>query len=617
MTGGALKPFHRLPLLAKMLIPFIALTVVVGVFGVVFVTQDLSKRADEALNADLARRVVEARSFLHDRELYALESANYAANLQGMATAIRNRDETATAKLLESAIALRSELVLAAATGPDGVGLVELRAGGGARPVLQRGGRWRAHPFVREALRSRTGDRRVGTIASGQEPMVAVAAPVCAGTRACEPVGVAIVGVAASSLLTEATSEPSTSEGRALFDANGRTLTKRGIAIPAPAGPIRGNAVRRTIDADGEPVAVLYAPYSLRGRHTGTIAIGIPTRQALAAARDAAGRLALILVVSIAGVVIVASLLVRMIVGQVRELVETNRKLGAGDLSARAGVRSGDEIGELAHGVNTMAEKLEAAVETLELRVDQRTEEIKRLLEQRTQFFASLSHEFRTPLAVILAQSDRLDDRRAGNNGRRRTEDITATIRYAADQALQIVNDVLDLAKAETHRVELRAEPIDTGALLREIRPTVEGLAAAGSIEVRLDVPADLPAVHADRMRVREILLNLADNAVKYTPHGGRVTVSAWAEDDLVAISVTDTGHGIPDDVGAKIFEPFYRVPGSEPEHGRRSSGLGLALTRRLVEAHGGTIGYRPAPDGGTIFTFTLPIAGPPEPDDD
>jgi len=590
-----------------MLVPFIALTVAVGVFGVFFVTRDLSERAEDALNDDLARRVVEARSFLHERELYALESASYAANLQGMVAAVRARDEAATAQVLESVIALKGELSIAVATGLDGIGIAELRPAAGTHPTSERGGHWRELLFVEEALRSRSGDRTVGTLAGSETPMIAVAAPICAGARACEPVGVALVGIPAATLLSGTASLGGSSEGRALFDANGRLLTGRGIAIAAPRS-LPARPVRRSIGSGDEHVVVLYAPFSLRGRPGGTVAIAVPSGPAFAAARNAARRLAITLIAVIFAVALAASLLVRTIVRRVRIVVETNRKLGAGELSARADVPAGDEIGELAAGVNTMADQLQAAVETLELRVDQRTEEIRRLLEQRTQFFASLSHEFRTPLAVILAQADRLDDPRTPSKNGRRAKEITSTIRLSAGQALEIVNDVLDVAKAESDRVALRLETLDVGALLREIKPTIEGLAVAGEIRLELEAPKSLLA-SADRVRVREIVLNLADNAVKYTPRGGTVRIAAAAEGDWISIAIADTGLGIPHEAGERIFEPFYRVPGTEPMHGRNSSGLGLVLTRRLVEAHGGVIHYHCPFEGGTVFTFTLPAA--------
>jgi signal transduction histidine kinase len=107
-------------------------------------------------------------------------------------------------------------------------------------------------------------------------------------------------------------------------------------------------------------------------------------------------------------------------------------------------------------------------------------------------------------------------------------------------------------------------------------------------------------------VRLREVILNLVDNAVKYTPYGGSVELTAEARNGHVVVSVSDTGPGIPTDVGERIFEPFYRVPGRTPMAGRSSTGLGLALTRRLVEAQGGRLSYESVEHQGTTFSFTL-----------
>jgi two-component system phosphate regulon sensor histidine kinase PhoR len=122
-------------------------------------------------------------------------------------------------------------------------------------------------------------------------------------------------------------------------------------------------------------------------------------------------------------------------------------------------------------------------------------------------------------------------------------------------------------------------------------------------------VPPDLPAVRADRQRLREVIVNLVDNAAKYTPEGGSVDLSAAARNGSVVVSVKDTGVGIPPESGEFIFEPFYRVRGTRAQQGQASSGLGLALAKRVVEAQGGTISFESKVGKGTTFTFTLELA--------
>ncbi|MGH2830534.1 MAG: sensor histidine kinase, partial [Actinomycetota bacterium] len=131
--------------------------------------------------------------------------------------------------------------------------------------------------------------------------------------------------------------------------------------------------------------------------------------------------------------------------------------------------------------------------------------------------------------------------------------------------------------------------------------------ARGSGVRAKIRVPKDLPPVLADPRRLREILLNLVDNAVKYTPEGGTVEISAHALDGAVAIAVADTGIGIPPGTGDRVFEPFFRAEGVRTQQGQASSGLGLAVVKRLVEAHGGRIDYESAPGAGTTFTFTVP----------
>jgi signal transduction histidine kinase len=267
-----------------------------------------------------------------------------------------------------------------------------------------------------------------------------------------------------------------------------------------------------------------------------------------------------------------------------------------------------DELGELARGVNLMADQLQANIETLESRVDQRTQEVRRLLRERTEFFAGLSHELRTPLAIILNQSLMLRDP-TFRKTRTALEGLGLTIGDSAEQLLSLVNEILELARSELGGIELELEDVHLGDVLRQFGGTVEGLASSAGLELRIDPPKRLPHVRADKERLRQILLNLVDNAVKYTPAGGTIELDASAHNGGVTLAVRDSGVGIPSDVGEKIFDPFFRVPGTKAQRGQASSGLGLALTKRLVEAHGGEIWFTSEPDVGTTFNVTLPAA--------
>ncbi|HWC14797.1 MAG TPA: ATP-binding protein [Actinomycetota bacterium] len=612
--SSGLHGFRSLPLFWKLLIPFLALIVFVGAFGAFLIVRDLSSRARANVHQDLLQASLNARATLKDRELYLLESANFAANLDGMAKRVRAHDSAGVTELLESVLALKSDLTLLAVTDRKGVGLIEFyRAGSGGS--IQRGAatRWAGTPFVARTLNDPDATKAAGFLRLGNRRLLAIATPICADPSDCRTAGVAIVGIATSVLAREAAgeSDPGTEPIVTIYDARGEGLAGSGTRPSTTSIRVqRDDLVRRTEEIASREYFTLYAPLELQGRQKGMIAVSLSPEAELAAVRGAGMRLAVFLLIAMAGIVGIGALLSRFILAQLRPLLATNRALGKGELSARAPVVSNDELGELARGVNEMAEQLQASYETLEMRVDERTEEVQRLLKERTEFFASLSHELRTPLAIILGQAQMMRDSSfPKQNGW--AKQSGHTIEDSAQQLLSLVNDILDLARAEAGSIDVNPEDVDLLEFVDDMRQTVVGLVRGKGLEVRFDVPSDMPKVRADQTRLRQIILNLVDNAVKYTPVGGKVDVKAAAtpDGDSVEVSVSDTGVGIPPEAGDLIFEPFFRVKGTRSQRGEASTGLGLALTRRLVEAQGGTIAYESQPGVGTTVTFSVPIA--------
>ncbi len=607
--------FRDLPLFWKVLIPFFALMLVLGVLGAFLIVRDLSTRAKTALDQDLIGASLNVESFVHERELYLLESANFAANLQDMPQAIGRGDRDAVARLLQSVLALKTDLNLLSATDASGATVAEFtRDRSRGRPRLVVGTVRGPAPFVGTALRDQSGAKSSGFVDVGDDTMVAIVAPVCSSTTPCNPVGVTIVGVKASSIISEAfaglESSGETSFGLAVFNTEGRRVASRGLVPDEASIPdiASDRPVARITTTNGQEIETLYAPLEVQDRRFGTVAVATQTSPAFASARGTGIRLGLILLAAMTGIVAIGALLSRAILRQLRPLVTTNRALGSGDLTARAEVLGNDELGELARGVNLMADQLQANIETLESRVDQRTQEVRRLLRERTEFFAGLSHELRTPLAIILNQSLMLRDP-TFRKTRTALEALGLTIGDSAEQLLSLVNEILELARSELGGIELELEDVQLGELLRQFGGTVEGLASSAGLELQIEPPRRLPPVRADRERLRQILLNLVDNAVKYTPEGGTIRLDATARNGSVNVAIRDSGVGIPPDVGERIFDPFFRVPGTKAQRGQASSGLGLALTKRLVEAHGGEIWFTSEPQKGTTFNVTLPAA--------
>jgi two-component system phosphate regulon sensor histidine kinase PhoR len=234
--------------------------------------------------------------------------------------------------------------------------------------------------------------------------------------------------------------------------------------------------------------------------------------------------------------------------------------------------------------------------------------DLRRLERMRREFVANVSHELRTPLASIRAVVETLE---AGAvNDPAVAGDFLRRIIGEVDHLVGLVDELLDLARLETGRAVLEAESCEPVALLtravERLRPQVERT----GLTLHVEVPSDLPPVRVDRGRIEQVLINLVHNAVKFTPEGGDIVVSAELADQMVQVSVRDTGVGIAAEELPRIFERFYKSDAARRSPG---SGLGLAIAKHIVQAHGGTIWAESTPGAGATVSFTVPLAAPPD----
>jgi len=247
-------------------------------------------------------------------------------------------------------------------------------------------------------------------------------------------------------------------------------------------------------------------------------------------------------------------------------------------------------------------EQLQGHAHELEL-ANAQIAEVSRL---KSEFLANMSHELRTPLNAILGFSELLRDGLAGNLSEKQRRDCLDNIYNSGRHLLELINDVLDLSKIEAGRMDLVYEEFGVDSAVREVLNVTRGLATKKEIEITSRVePADLMLI-ADKNKVKQMLYNLLSNAIKFTPTGGDVAVAAGADGEHVKITVQDSGIGIPKEVQHKIFGAFYQVQ-SASNREYPGTGLGLALTKRLVDLHGGRISFDSAPGAGTIFTILMP----------
>lgn len=280
--------------------------------------------------------------------------------------------------------------------------------------------------------------------------------------------------------------------------------------------------------------------------------------------------------------------LARSIAGPVQEMQQAAGDLAAGRLDRRVPVRTRDELGDLARALNYMASELE--------RIDA----------LRRGFVADASHELRTPVANLLVAVEALKAQIDRDPSQAKA--VAADLEREAQRLRDLVEQLLDLSQVESDRVHLRLEPLAPGPVIeRAVRPFRPRAAQAG-VEFEVEVPDLLPRVKVDVERTTQVLTNLLDNALKFTPRGGRVTVHASEHRGSVRIAVVDTGSGIPEADLPHIFDRFYKV--DKARSGRAGAGLGLAIAKRLVEAQGGMIMVESKEGAGTQFVVALPKEG-------
>jgi signal transduction histidine kinase len=243
------------------------------------------------------------------------------------------------------------------------------------------------------------------------------------------------------------------------------------------------------------------------------------------------------------------------------------------------------------------------------LRETSRIEAERRMLEivsqHKSEFLANMSHELRTPLNAVIGFSEVLAERMFGDLNPKQQEYVQ-DILTSGRHLLALINDILDLSKVEAGRMELELAPFDLRAALENSLLLVRERAQRHGLVLELDVDDGVSMVVADERRFRQIMLNLLSNAVKFTPDGGQIRVSAVLREGFVEVAVSDTGMGIPKEDQGLIFEEFRQARG-ESAGKREGTGLGLTLTKRLVETHGGRIWVTSEPGRGSAFTFTLP----------
>jgi len=224
----------------------------------------------------------------------------------------------------------------------------------------------------------------------------------------------------------------------------------------------------------------------------------------------------------------------------------------------------------------------------------------------KSEFLASMSHELRTPLNSIIGFSDMLLTQNFGPLNERQLRYVS-NISVSGGHLLKLINDVLDLSKVEAGKMELNVEKFSISGPVSEVKTLLTPLASKKSIQILSTVDQELTAIKADRTKFKQILYNLMDNAIKFTPEGGNVTVDARVGEDGAKITIKDTGVGISEEEAKKVFQPFTQLENSELRN-QEGTGLGLSLVKKFVEMHAGRIWVESEFGKGSKFIFTIPL---------
>lgn len=273
----------------------------------------------------------------------------------------------------------------------------------------------------------------------------------------------------------------------------------------------------------------------------------------------------------------------RTITRPIRELTEATHAVSQGDLAQHVPVRTNDELGELAQAFNSMSAELSRSVNA------------------RKQMTADIAHELRTPLSLILGHAEAVNDGVLPP-----TKENFEIIREEATRLEHLVNDLRILSLADAGELSITLQSTEPGGLLRDVASLYEYQTKRKNIELVLDIASPLPSLEIDPGRMTQVLTNILDNAMRHTPEGGSITLSAKQVNDRIEFAFQDSGPGLPPEEVGRIFERFYRAdPSRQREDG--GSGLGLAIAKSIVQAHGGQITAESDPGKGVRVIITLP----------
>jgi len=378
-----------------------------------------------------------------------------------------------------------------------------------------------------------------------------------------------------------------------LYDADGALLQRLGPNVRFPnieeivqQALFGGSSFLTATTTEGQEVRLYAAPFNLDSRTRIAIIAGRLTREI----RNVLSIFKVVIIYSTLAVLLLAGVggmfLAKQTLQPVEHITDIAREIGEGDLSRRIDVRSDDEMGRLATTLNWMISRLEEA------------------FQKQRQFAADASHELRTPLAIIQAESSlALDRRRTQAEYKRSLELVSQEVNYMSG----IIGKLLMLEREDIGTEPTNFQNVNVKDLITELSSDMEALAQEKNVAFSLGPMEDL-TVKGDRLKLRQLFLNILDNAVRYTPGGGAVSSTLVRKNGSALVSISDTGTGIPAEDLPNIFDRFYRVDKAR-SRAEGGLGLGLAIASSIAKLHGGGIDVESQVGKGSTFHITLPLS--------
>ena len=313
------------------------------------------------------------------------------------------------------------------------------------------------------------------------------------------------------------------------------------------------------------------------------------------------------------GLALLASLyLVRRVVRPLQALREGVERISSGDLNSRLEIKTGDEIETLAEEFNKMTAHLKEAQTGLERKVAERTqaltvanEKLEEASKLKSQFLANVNHELRTPVSAIIGYAHLVLRATEGQISQLQRENLQDLLSNA-ERLLNQIDSLLEFSKIEAGKMEVHVEPVRVNEVIQGAISTIEPTLNGANVRIIREIASDMPALNTDREKLRQIILNLLDNAVKFTERG-EIKIAASQQNGSLQLVVSDTGIGIPKEELNKIFEEFHRGDSSGTKN-YRGTGLGLAIVKKFVNLLGGEVAVESEVGKGSVFTVTLPL---------